>query len=80
LEEVIKQAACDLTCREDDTHFCPICDNSLYNAKVRIDAALAREDVEKTSQQEPHQTPRELPKSGAAMEQPEAKDSGLKEA
>jgi hypothetical protein len=70
LEEVIKQAACDLTCRENDTHFCPICDNSLYNAKVRIDAAIARNDAGKASKQ----APRELPKS-AAMEKPEAKET-----
>jgi hypothetical protein len=44
LEEALRQADEAMTCRrDDDAHYCPNCDNSLYEARGKIRAALNRE-------------------------------------
>ncbi len=43
LVDALKEASEDLTCSSaNETHYCPNCDNSLYNAKAKIDAALEK--------------------------------------
>ncbi len=45
LVDALKVASEDLVCPSpNDTHYCPNCDNSLYNAKAKIDAALAKSE------------------------------------
>jgi hypothetical protein len=44
LEEALRRADEAMTCRrDDDAHYCPNCDNSLYEARDKIRAALNRE-------------------------------------
>lgn len=40
LLEVLKKASQDLTCRQNGTHYCPNCDNSLFDVKTYIDEAI----------------------------------------
>lgn len=50
-EEALRQALDELTCGADDdqdgAHFCPRCDNSLFDAKARVKAALEAAEQEK---------------------------------
>ena len=42
LEAALEAAAAAMTCRrDDDAHYCPNCDNSLYEARDKARAALS---------------------------------------
>ena len=47
LEAGLRTAERDMTCRNDDAHYCPNCDNSSFNARAKIRTLLGdREETQ----------------------------------